>query len=106
MIIKMRQNQLTKINISIPQEILDEIDRVSKEENKTRSELLRMAFKIYLDVLKEERREKKKQKSIEKAIQIHEEIHDEIGNIDLIQELRKWRDERKNECCRQEKLCH
>ena len=91
----MRNNQVTKINISIPQEILDEIDRVSNEENKTRSELLRMAFKIYLDVLKEERREKKKQKSIENAIQFQDEIRDEIGNVDLIKELRKWRDKRK-----------
>ena len=53
---------MTKINISIPQEVLNEIDKVSKEENLSRSELLRMAFKIYLEVLKEERREKKKQK--------------------------------------------
>ena len=94
-IMQMRNNQVTKINISIPQEILDEIDRVSNEENKTRSELLRMAFKIYLDVLKEERREKKKQKSIENAIQFQDEIRDEIGNVDLIKELRKWRDKRK-----------
>ena len=94
-IIKMRQNQVTKINISIPQEILDEIDRVSKEENLSRSELLRLAFKIYVDVLKEERREKKKQKSIEKAIEVQDEIRGAIGNVDLIKELRKWRDERK-----------
>lgn len=91
----MRNNQVTKINISIPQEILDEIDRVSNEENLSRSELLRMAFKIYVDVLKEERREKKKKKSIEKAIQVQDEIRDLVGNVDLIQELRKWRDERK-----------
>ena len=91
----MRQNQVTKINISIPQEILDEIDRVSKEENLSRSELLRLAFKIYVDVLKEERREKKKQKSIEKAIEVQDEICDAIGNVELIKELRKWRDERK-----------
>lgn len=86
---------MAKINISIPQEILDEIDRVSREEKKTRSELLRMAFRIYLDALNEDRREKEKQKSIEKAMQTQDEIRDEIGNIDLIQELRKWRDERK-----------
>ena len=94
-IIKIRQNQVTKINISIPQEVLDEIDRVSKEENLSRSELLRLAFKIYLDVLKEGRREKKKQKRIEKAIQVQDEIRDAIGDVDLIKELRKWRDERR-----------
>jgi hypothetical protein len=45
--------------------------------------------------LAEKKRDKKKQKSIERAIQIQDEIRTEIGNMDLIQELRKWRDERK-----------
>ena len=94
-IIKMRYEQMAKINISISSEILEKIDKLSKEENMTRSELLRTAFKTYADVLGEKKREKKKQKSIERAIQVQDEIRDEIGDMDLIQELRKWRDERK-----------
>ncbi|MBN1270645.1 MAG: ribbon-helix-helix protein, CopG family [Candidatus Aminicenantes bacterium] len=86
---------MAKINISIPQEILDDIDKLSREENKTRSELLRLAFKTYLEVLKEKREEKKKQKRIENAIQIQDNIRNELGHIDLIQDLRKWRDGRK-----------
>jgi metal-responsive CopG/Arc/MetJ family transcriptional regulator len=86
---------MAKVNISLSREILEEIDRLSKEEKMTRSELLRTAFKTYLDVLAEKKRDKKKQKSIERAIQIQDEIRTEIGNMDLIQELRKWRDERK-----------
>lgn len=86
---------MAKINISISSEILKKIDKLSKEENMTRSELLRVAFKTYTEVSEEKKRDKKKQKSIEKAIQIQDEIRHEIGDTDLIQELRKWRDERK-----------
>ena len=91
----MRYEQMAKINISISSEILEKIDNLSKEENVTRSELLRVAFKTYTEVLEEKKGEKKKQKNIEKAILVQDEIRNEIGNMDLIEELRKWRDERK-----------
>ena len=50
---------------------------------------------MYKNVLGEKKRETKRQKSIERAIQVQDEIRNKIGDIDLIQELRKWRDERK-----------
>lgn len=45
--------------------------------------------------MSEKKKEKKKQERIEKAIQIQDEIRSFIGDIDLIQELQKRRDERK-----------
>lgn len=39
---------MAKVNISIPQEILEEIDALSKDENMTRSELIRKAFQTYI----------------------------------------------------------
>jgi metal-responsive CopG/Arc/MetJ family transcriptional regulator len=93
--IEMRYKQMAKVNISIPNEILNEIDRLSEEENMTRSELLRKAFKTYKEFLFEKKRERKKRERIEKAIQIQDEIRKDIGDIDLIRELRKWREERK-----------
>ena len=86
---------MAKIIISISRDILDEIDKLSKEENMTRSELLRTVFKTYLEVLSEKKMEKKKRKAIERAIQAQDEIRGEVGDVDLIQELRKWRDIRK-----------
>lgn len=86
---------MAKINISIPRDILDEIDKLSREENMTRSELLRTAFKTYLEVLSAKKQEKKRQQAIKRAIQAQDEIRQEVGDMDLIKELRKWRDERK-----------
>ena len=86
---------MAKINISISSEILDEIDKLSKKENKSRSELLRMAFKTYVEVLAEKKKERQKQEGIERAIRIQDETRSQIGNVDLVKELRKWREERK-----------
>ena len=47
---------MAKINISISREILEEINKLSKEENMTRSELLRKAFRTYVEVLEEKKK--------------------------------------------------
>jgi len=86
---------MAKINISIPRDILEELDNLSKEENMTRSELLRTAFKTYLELLSEKKRARKRQIAIARAMRVQDEIRKEVGDLDLIEELRKWRDERK-----------
>lgn len=86
---------MSKINISISDEILDEIDKIRKEKGVTRSEFLRRAFKTYLEVLAEEKKEEQKRKGIEKAIQLQDEIRKIIGKWDPIENLRKWREARK-----------
>jgi metal-responsive CopG/Arc/MetJ family transcriptional regulator len=86
---------MAKINISIPQEILEEIDNLSKQENMTRSELIRKAFQTYVEVLTEKKRERKKRKGIEKAVELQDEIRKIIGDMDLVKDLRDWRDKRK-----------
>lgn len=86
---------MAKINISISHEILEEINKLSKEENMTRSELLRKAFKTYVEVLEEEKKEQKKRKGIEKAIHLQDEIRNTIGHMDFVEDLRKWREKRR-----------
>ena len=65
---------MAKINISIPTEILDELDKLSKEKKMTRSELIRKAFKTYVEMLAEKKREQKKKQGIEKAVRLQDEI--------------------------------
>ena len=86
---------MAKINISIPQKILEEIDTLSKQENMTRSELIRKAFQTYVEVLTEKKRERKKRKGIEKAVELQDEVRNTIGDMDLVEDLRNWRDKRK-----------
>lgn len=90
-----RGSTMAKVNISISQEILEEIDKLSREENMTRSELLRKAFETYVEVLTEKKKEHKKRKGIETAIELQDEIRNSIGHMDLIEDLRRWRDRRR-----------
>jgi metal-responsive CopG/Arc/MetJ family transcriptional regulator len=39
--------QRSIINFSVPKEVEDEIEKLAKKENKTKSELLRQAFQAY-----------------------------------------------------------
>jgi metal-responsive CopG/Arc/MetJ family transcriptional regulator len=86
---------MAKVNISISQEILEEIDALSKEENMSRSELIRKAFQTYVEVLTEKKKERKKRKGIEKAVELQDEIRNKIGYMDLVEDLRNWRSKRK-----------
>lgn len=43
----MQQAQRAIINISVPQALAKRIEKVAKEENRTKSELLREAFRVY-----------------------------------------------------------
>jgi len=40
----------TKVMVSFPEEFLAEMDRVAREEHRSRSELLREAVRLYFDV--------------------------------------------------------
>ena len=43
----MQTQQRAIINISVPQDMARRIEKVAKEENSTKSELLRQAFRVY-----------------------------------------------------------
>jgi CopG family transcriptional regulator/antitoxin EndoAI len=39
-----------KVMVSFPEEFLDEVDRIAREEHRSRSELLREAMRVYMAV--------------------------------------------------------
>ncbi len=46
----------TKVMVSFPSEFLTEVDRIASEEHRSRSELLREAMRLYIQVRRGERR--------------------------------------------------
>lgn len=86
---------MAKINISVSDEILEEIERKRKERHLTRSGFLKKAFESYLNLLEEEKREEEKKRGIETAVRLQDEIREKIGKWDSSRVLRKWRDARK-----------
>ncbi|MBC7250308.1 MAG: ribbon-helix-helix protein, CopG family [Anaerolineae bacterium] len=46
----------TKVMVSFPTEFLEEVDRIAREEHRSRSELLREAMRLYMAVRRGQRR--------------------------------------------------
>jgi metal-responsive CopG/Arc/MetJ family transcriptional regulator len=46
----------TKVMVSFPSEFLAEVDRVAQEEHRSRSELLREAMRLYMEMRRGEKR--------------------------------------------------
>lgn len=45
-----------KVMVSFPEEFLEQVDRVAREEHRSRSELLREAMRLYIEMRRGERR--------------------------------------------------
>jgi metal-responsive CopG/Arc/MetJ family transcriptional regulator len=86
---------MPKINISLSQETLDEMDRVGREEKLTRSELLRRAFTAYVELLALQKEEEEKRQAIAGAVKIQDEVRRLLGDADLSGDLRVWREKRR-----------
>ena len=87
-----KQTFMPKINISLSYEILEEMDRVGREEKLTRSELIRRAFAAYVELLAVQKKEAKKRKAIAGAVKIQDEVRKLLGEADLNKDLRIWRE--------------
>jgi metal-responsive CopG/Arc/MetJ family transcriptional regulator len=45
-----------KVMVSFPEEFLEQVDRIAREEHRSRSELLREAVRLYIEMRRGERR--------------------------------------------------
>jgi metal-responsive CopG/Arc/MetJ family transcriptional regulator len=84
---------VAKIMFSLPPQLLEDIDRAASEEQRSRSELLRDAARLYL-----QRREATVRPGdnpvVRRAVQVQQAIalHDSIA-WDGVTEIRRWRTE-------------
>lgn len=85
---------MQKINITLPEEFLKEIDKTAKQECITRSEFLRKAVKTYWEVRKVKQAEKERSRKITEAIEIQRKLRKKAGDWDGVAEIRKWREAR------------
>jgi metal-responsive CopG/Arc/MetJ family transcriptional regulator len=85
---------MAKINISLPDEFLKEIDKLKGEENVSRSEFLREAVRTYGKMLEERKLEEKRRKNILESIRIQDSLRKKSGSWDGVKEIRKWRNKR------------
>ncbi|OFW53242.1 MAG: hypothetical protein A2163_08755 [Actinobacteria bacterium RBG_13_35_12] len=85
-----------RINITIPEENLDQINKFCTEEKINKSKLIREATAQYIASLKELKEEEQRRKNIERAIKIQDRIRAKSKNFpsgkSAVEEIREWRD--------------
>jgi metal-responsive CopG/Arc/MetJ family transcriptional regulator len=84
-----------KVMISIPEEFLAEIDKAATEENRSRSEFLREAARLYLEIRKNPVTPGQDPR-VQKAIAIQDMLahQDTLPEWNSTVEIRRWRENR------------
>ena len=82
-----------KVMISIPEELLAEIDKAAEEESRSRSEFLREAARLYLEIRKTQATPGQDLR-VRKAIAIQDALarQDTLPKWDSTAEIRRWRE--------------
>jgi metal-responsive CopG/Arc/MetJ family transcriptional regulator len=79
---------MPKVNISLPDDVLRELDKAAREANTSRSAFLAQAVKHLIEELEEE---KQMERRLQAAAAI-DRIREELGPWDGTAEILKWRD--------------
>ena len=85
-----------RINITIPEENLKEINEFCAAEKMGKSQLIRKATAQYIASIKEQKEEEQRRRDIERAIKIQDRIRAKSKNFpsgkSAVEEIREWRD--------------
>ncbi|HJW90328.1 MAG TPA: ribbon-helix-helix domain-containing protein [Anaerolineales bacterium] len=84
---------VTKVMVSFPDEFLEEVDRIAREEHRSRSELLREALRLYIDVRQGRGRPADNPRVI-RAVRIQDELSRQAPGTgeDSAADIRYWRE--------------
>jgi metal-responsive CopG/Arc/MetJ family transcriptional regulator len=83
---------MVRINTVFQEDIVEEIDRIAKEEGKSRSRLLREAAQRLIRDYQHQKAEEMRRKKIGHAIEVQDRLRKRSGKWDAVSELRKWRE--------------
>jgi len=83
-----------KINITLPEEELREVDTFIQQQGDTRSGLIQQALRFFIEQKERERREKEKQKGMMEAVSEIKQLREKSGDWDGVAEIRRWREAR------------
>lgn len=83
---------MAKINISIPDELLSQVDALALERHSSRSGFVAEATARYVTSVLQERAEQKRRESIDRALEKAQRIGARFGTIDGAASVREDRD--------------
>jgi CopG family transcriptional regulator/antitoxin EndoAI len=84
-----------KVMVSFPDQFLDEVDRIAREEHRSRSELVREALRLYIG-LRQEQRLAGANPFVRQAVRVQDTLsHAAPGTgEDSTADIRRWREAR------------
>ena len=82
---------MPRVNIMLPDEVLDQMDQVAAEEGLNRSELIRQAFAVYLERRAENDQQQQRQADIQKAMELQDRLRQNLPPWDAQRLLREQR---------------
>lgn len=85
---------MVRVNLSINEKELQELDRISEKENISRSKLIREAIALYKKELEKIDLENRRIEKIKNAIRIQDSLRKYSKGWDGVSEIRKWREAR------------
>lgn len=85
----------TKVMVSFPDDFLLEVDRIAREEHRSRSELVREALRLYIG-LRQEQRPPGANPVVWQAVRVQDKLSRAAPGTgqDSTEELRRWREAR------------
>lgn len=84
-----------RVNITMPEEFLKEVDRLAKGEHLTRSALIRESVEAYIVKKNEELAEKERRERMQKAAKLQDALVKKTGKWDTVQAVRRIREQGK-----------
>ena len=82
---------MPRVNIMLPEEVLEQMDQVADEEGLNRSELIRRAFAVYLERRAENDQHQQRQADIQKAMELQDRLRQNLPPWDALKILREQR---------------
>lgn len=85
---------MKRLNITISDEVFEELENLKREEKSSRSELIRRAIVLYKNEFDKRLIEKERKEKVLKAISKINEIRESTGVWNGVEEIRKFRESR------------
>ena len=83
---------MMRINVMLSEDIIEQLDKISKSEKKNRSELLREAALRLIEDYRQMIAEEERRERIKKAISLQDKLRTKSGKWNGMKEVRKWRE--------------
>ncbi len=85
---------MSRVNVVLPDDLLDELDRAATEDNLSRSGVLQKASRFYLAHRREQRERAERQARMQKAATEMDRLAEKFGKWDGVKIIRQFRDTR------------